>query len=151
MKLLLETENSLRVIADSAIARNNQPWFLPDCGSNWRWTLALGFRIAKLGKNISPKFAQRYIDATTLIWVPEADSCSCLDYMDGAVVCGTWIPVTDFPERAGQMLSRLSSFSTMKTGDIIAYPLPQTPTPIEINQHISQSIDNVDVLNFNIK
>lgn len=151
MKLLLETDNSLRVIADSAIGRNNQPWFLPDCGTNWRWRLAQAFRIAKLGKNVAPKFAPRYFDATTLLWVPEADNCDCLDFMDGAVVCGNWLPISTPSEHAGKLLSRVSDFSTMKTGDIIAYFLPYSPEPIEINQHISQSIDNIEVLNFNIK
>lgn len=151
MKLLLETENSLRVIADSAIGRNNQPWFLPDCGTNWRWRPALALRNAKLGKNISPKFAQRYFDAMTLLWVPEADGCDCLDFMDGAVVCGKWIPISTVPDQASRLLADCSKFSTMKTGDIIAYCLPHQLSPIEIGQHISQSLDNIEVLNFNIK
>lgn len=148
---MLETDNSLRLIADSAIGRTSQPWFLPECGENWRWRMAVGFRISKLGKNISPKFAQRYFDATTYIWVPEADGCDCLDYMDGAVVCGKWQPTEQPTERAMSLLSRISTWSTMKTGDIIAYLLPDPAKPITINQHISNTLNDTEVLNFNIK
>lgn len=151
MKLLLETDNTLRLIADSAIGRNLQPWFLPDSGENWRGRFALGFRVGKLGKNVPPKFAPRHFDAMTLIWVPEADRFDCLDFMDGAVVCGKWLPIEQLPDRAADLLAKTSAWSTMKTGDIIAYTLPVPATPININQHISNTLNNEEVLNFNIK
>lgn len=151
MKILLQTPSSLRVIADSAIARNRQPWFLPDFGKNWQWKRALAFRVCKLGKNISPKFADRYIDATTLLWVAEADGCSCLDYMDGSIICGSWLETTSLPANAVNLLCEISRSSTVKNGDIIALLLPDSPEAIKINDHISLAIDNNEVLSFNIK
>lgn len=151
MKILLKTPSALRVIADSALGRNRQPWFLPDFGENWRWKRALAFRISKLGKNIAPKFANRYIDACTLLWVAEADGCDALDYMDGAVVCGNWLELENLPAEATDLLCEISRAATVKNGDIIALLLPDSPEPIFINDHISLSLDSNEVLSFNIK
>ena len=52
------------------MARNRQPWFVPDFGDNWQWSVALAVRISRLGKCIQPKFASRYYDARTLLWLP---------------------------------------------------------------------------------
>lgn len=49
------------------MARNRQPWFVPDFGDNWQWSVALAVRISRLGKCIQPKFASRYYDARTLL------------------------------------------------------------------------------------
>lgn len=87
----------------------------------------------------------------TYLWIPEADGYDGLDFMDGAVVCGKWLPSDQIPEKALHLLSKLSVWSTMKTGDIIAYTLPGSPQPIKINQHISNTLNNIEVLNFNIK
>ncbi|MDE6513031.1 MAG: hypothetical protein K2L05_02460 [Muribaculaceae bacterium] len=151
MKILLKTPSSLRIIADSALARNRQPWFLPDFGQNWRWQRALAFRICKLGKNISPKFAGRYVDAITLLWIAEADGCPALDYMDGAIVCGNWMDLEELPAEATDLLCEITRAATVKNGDIIALQLPDAPEPISINDHISLSLANNEVLSFNIK
>lgn len=151
MKLLLKSDNAVRVIADSAIARNSQPWFLPDFGENWRWRTALAFRIGKLGKNVASRFADRYLDAVTLLWVAEADGFGACDYMDGAVVCGNWIPLNEVPEAAASLLADVTCSATIKHGDILAIMNPGESTPISINDHISLSLDETEVLNFNVK
>lgn len=151
MKVLLKTDTTMRVIADSAVGRNNQPWFLPDFGENWRWRTAMAFRVSKLGKNVAPRFANRYLDAVTLLWVAEAGDCNATDYMDGAIVCGNWIPLNEIPDEASGMLADVTRFATVKNGDILAILSQSTPNPIQINEHISLSLDGTEVLSFNIK
>lgn len=149
MKLLLfDIDGNMHVIPDSAIGRDSQPWFLPDFGSNWRGYEAVAVRIGRLGKGIAPKFAERYVDAMTTIWVAEADQCPALDFMDGRVVTGEWQQ-----PQPGESLNALlalvveaSKFATLKNGDIIAMAIPNTLRAIEINHHISNSC-----LSFNIK
>lgn len=149
MKLLLKDSGKVRVIADSAIARNRQPWFLPDFGLNWRWRTAIAFRVNKLGKNVNPKFMARYIDAVTLLWVPEADEVKEADYMDGAVVCGIWLtPNFELPK---EELASFTLTATIKNGDILAFMLPDSSSPIALNQHISLQYMNQEVISFNIK
>lgn len=149
MKLLISDNEKVRVIADSAIGRNRQPWFLPDAGSNWRFRLAAGYRVSKLGKNITPKFMERHIDAATLLWVAEADDFAALDYMDGAVVCGEWQELpADFP---AEELAEFTRCTTIKNGDILALMLPKDATQLKLNDHISIEYNNNEVLSFNIK
>lgn len=149
MKLLLNDSGRVRVIADSAIGRNRQPWFIPEEGKNWRWRSALAYRVSKLGKNVSAKFIGRYIDAVTLLWVAEADDFDASDYMDGAVVCGNWLNLDS--EFAADALSEFTRNATIKTGDILAFMLPESAVPIELNQHISLQLKNQEVISFNIK
>lgn len=149
MKLLLKDADKVRVIADSAIARNRQPWFLPAEGKNWRWRQAVGYRVSKLGKRVSPKFIDRYIDAVTTLWVAETDDFNHLDFMDGAVVCGDWIEISE-PLPAAE-LARFTDSTTIKNGDILAFMLSVPAQPIEINRHISIARNGTEVLCFNIK
>ena len=51
---------------DSAYQRNRRPFFLPDFSNQVEYETELVFRIGRLGKGISEKFAARYIDAVTV-------------------------------------------------------------------------------------
>lgn len=152
MKLLLrDTCNRMRVVADSAIGRDGQPWFIPDFGSAWRWRKAVAFRVSKLGKNVSAKFAPRYFDAVTLLWVAEADNCDALDYMDGAVVCGQWRPVGEIPADIIADIVEVTAYATVKNGDIFALMLPDAAEPMVANRRVELALNNEIVLRFNIK
>ena len=51
---------------DSALLRDNKPFFLPDFSSEIHYETEIVLRINKLGKNIAPRFASRYYDAIAL-------------------------------------------------------------------------------------
>lgn len=51
---------------DSALLRNNDPFYIPDFANEFHYECELVFRIHKLGKNIDEKFANRYYDAIGL-------------------------------------------------------------------------------------
>ena len=51
---------------DSSILRNRRPFFLPDYLGRVDYETELVVRINRLGKSISARFADRYIDAVTL-------------------------------------------------------------------------------------
>lgn len=149
MKLLLSDSNGqIHIIPDSAIGRDSQPWFLPDFGSNWHGYEAVAVRISRLGKGILPKFADRYVDAYTTLWVAEADDCHGIDYMDGRVMTGKWLPIEscDSLQPLLAQLVEASKYATLKNGDIIAAAISETRRPIHVGDHISNSC-----LNFNIK
>lgn len=168
MKALIEAENpaGFRMIADSAFGRNGQPWFVPDFGSQWRWRLMLAFRVSRLGKCVAPRFAGRYYDALTLMYVPWCDAPEAdvlLGCMDGGAVAGNWIALPDTIEINGESMSlsdfdidhflaKVSQYTTLKTGDILALEIKGSEyQPIEINNRVEASINGETVLGFNIK
>ncbi|MBR9998495.1 MAG: fumarylacetoacetate hydrolase family protein [Cyclobacteriaceae bacterium] len=51
---------------DTAIVRNNQPFYIPDFSVDIHYEVELVLRIAKTGKNINERFAPRYYDAIGL-------------------------------------------------------------------------------------
>lgn len=51
---------------DSSILKDGKPFFIPDFADNFEYEGELVFRINRLGKNISERFAHRYYDAVTV-------------------------------------------------------------------------------------
>lgn len=45
---------------DSAIIKNNKPFFLPDFSNDLHYEVEIVVKINRLGKNINPRFASRY-------------------------------------------------------------------------------------------
>lgn len=48
------------LMPDTALLRNNQPFFYPDFSNNIHFEVEIVIKMDRLGKNIAPKFANRY-------------------------------------------------------------------------------------------
>lgn len=48
------------LMPDSALLRNNQPFFYPDFSTDIHFEVEIVIKINRLGKNVAPKFAYRY-------------------------------------------------------------------------------------------
>jgi 2-keto-4-pentenoate hydratase/2-oxohepta-3-ene-1,7-dioic acid hydratase in catechol pathway len=88
---------------DSALLKNNKPFFLPGFSDNIHYEVEVVIKISKLGKGISAKFAHRYYDEVTLgidITARDIQSRQAKNGMpwelskcfDGAAPVGTFIP-----------------------------------------------------------
>jgi len=51
---------------DTSLLRNNEPFYIPPFSNDIHYGIALVYRICKVGKNISLRFAHRYYDAIAL-------------------------------------------------------------------------------------
>lgn len=51
---------------DTALLRNNQPFFMPDFSQELHHEVEVVLRICRLGRHIEPRFAHRYYDAITV-------------------------------------------------------------------------------------
>ena len=51
---------------DSALLKDSKPFFIPDFSKQVDYETELVVRICRLGKNIAPRFANRYYDAVTV-------------------------------------------------------------------------------------
>jgi len=91
---------------DSAILKNNKPFFLPGFSANIHYEVEVVLKISKLGKGVFAKFAHRYYDELTLgIDITARDLQSSLaakgmpweisKCFDGAAPLGNFIPVSE--------------------------------------------------------
>lgn len=96
---------------DSALLKNNKPFFLPGFSENIHYEVEAVIKISKLGKSISARFAPRYYDEVTLgidITARDIQSRqSALGYpwelskcFDGAAPIGTFVPVSSVKDMA---------------------------------------------------
>jgi acylpyruvate hydrolase len=60
------TEPVVFLKPDSALLKNNKPFFLPDFSKNIHYEVEVVVKICKLGKGIAAKYAHRYYDEITL-------------------------------------------------------------------------------------
>lgn len=51
---------------DSSLLKDSKPFFIPDFAKEFEYEGELVFRINRLGKNVSERFAHRYYDAVTV-------------------------------------------------------------------------------------
>jgi acylpyruvate hydrolase len=90
---------------DSAILKNNKPFFLPDFSDEIHYEVEVVVKICKLGKGITAKYASRYFDEITLgIDITARDLQNRLSKaglpweiskcFDGAAPLGNFIPVS---------------------------------------------------------
>lgn len=169
----------LILATDSSLVKDGRPVFLPEISQKWECRLSVAYRISRLGKTISQRFAKRYIDAMTLTarFVPtdlinelskRGESLSpWATAFDGAVAIGKWqelkdrmtvrimspaeseFTISDLP--IDEAIARLSESFILKTGDIIVPGPPILSFGTAIGAHITAAIDNNDILTFNVK
>jgi len=172
---------------DSALLKNNKPFFLPDFSDDMHYEAEVVVRISKLGKSIEPRFAHRYYDEITagidltardlqtklskarLPW--EISKC-----FDGAAPVGKFVPVSSFTDvekldfrleingrivqqsntsdmifSIDEIISYVSRFFTLKTGDLIFTGTPSGVGPVRKGDHLVAFIGEMSLLDFMIR
>lgn len=164
------------LMTDSSISSQGKPVFVPELSNEWVCRFAPVFRIGRLGKTISRRFASRYVDAvamsarlvplemeaTTLRLSPWATA------FDGAISIGRFVN----PETAnrfevsvenrkldGKVADRdidraielISRYFILKNGDLIIPYGPRVELPVSIDNKVEASLDGTLNLKFNVK
>lgn len=173
---------------DTALIRNNGPFYYPEFSKDIHFETELVLRICKEGKNIQEKFAQKYYDAIGVgidftardLQQKAKEKGLPWDIAKGfngsAPVSDKFIPVNEFKElsninfslqidgevkqqgNTGLMLfnfdyivSYLSIFFTLRTGDLIFTGTPKGVGPVKVGNVLSAYIENEKLLEFEIK
>ena len=171
---------------DSALLKENKPFFIPEFSSQIEHEAELVFKINRLGKNIAEKFAHRYyaeialgIDFTARDLQQQArqngSPWEISKGFDGAAVISEFIPLKEFDNpqniafslfKNGQIVQRgnsnemifaidkiisyVSTFFTLKTGDLIFTGTPSGVGKVETGDKITGFIEDKEMLNFKI-
>lgn len=153
---------------DSCLLNGRKPMFIPD------WTHELGMtpckmlRVSRLGKEIAPRFADRYYDAVA----PGADFIA-LDILreaktkgepwtkaiafDYSLAIGSWIPddgqwaENDWVISPENAIVEASKVMTIRQGDLIYIQAKQAPRIVEKEEIIRTKIDGEEKLYCKIK
>lgn len=173
---------------DTAVIRNNAPFYYPGFSKDIHHEVELVLRICKEGKNIEQKFANKYydgigigIDFTARDLQQKAKEKGlpwdiAKGFNGSAPVSDKFIPVSDFKNLAdinfkleidGQVkqqgntslmlfnfdyiISYLSGFFTLKTGDLIFTGTPKGVGPVTVGNMLSAFIENEKLLEFEVK
>lgn len=167
----------LRLYADSAIGRDVMPLFIPDIPGGWHARICVALRVCRLGKDISQKFAMRYVDAISLValLLPDTDGISwdrsgALALLDSAVTTGRWhecdvASLSDIkvevdsehrtiPAAALDIATRVrevSRMATLRIGDMLIIDSTGIDLPLIPDTHIHAAIDGEPCLSLKVK
>ena len=173
---------------DTALLRNNAPFYYPAFSNDVHYEGELVLRICKEGKNIDEKFALKYIDAIGIgvdftardLQQKAKEKGLPWDISKGfngsAPVSDKFIPVGDFKDLKNinfslkineelkqqgntsfmlfsfdYIISYLSKFFTLRTGDLIFTGTPKGVGPIKVGDVLSASVENEKLLEFEVK
>ncbi|MDR3118507.1 MAG: fumarylacetoacetate hydrolase family protein [Mediterranea sp.] len=95
---------------DSAILKDGNPFFIPDFSEEIHYEAELVARICRLGKNIAPRFADRYYDALTVgidftardlqrKYRRAGNPWELCKGFDSSAAIGTFVPVSRFADK----------------------------------------------------
>jgi len=173
---------------DTAVLRNNEPFYYPDFSKDIHHEVELVLRICKEGKNIEEKFSHKYYDAIGIgIDFTARDLQSKLKekglpwdiakgFNGSAPLSDKFIPASEFKDLTninfklevdGQLkqegntslllfsfdyiISYLSKFFTLRTGDLIFTGTPKGVGPVAIGNKLSAYIEHEKLLEFEVK
>ena len=173
---------------DTALIRNNGPFYHPEFSKDIHHEVELVLRICKEGKNIEEKFAHKYYDSIGVgidftardLQQKAKDKGLPWDIAKGfngsAPLSDKFIPVGDFKnlkdinfslqvdgklKQQGNtslmlfnfeyIISYLSKFFTLRTGDYIFTGTPKGVSAVTIGNVLSAYIENEKLLEFEVK
>jgi 2-keto-4-pentenoate hydratase/2-oxohepta-3-ene-1,7-dioic acid hydratase in catechol pathway len=173
---------------DTAILRNNAPFYYPDFSTDIHYEAELVLRICKEGKNIDTRFAGKYYDAIGigidftardlqdkakakgLPWDIAKGFNGSAPISDKFIATSEFTNLTDInfslqidgmirqQGNTGLMLfnfdyiiSYLSRYFTLRTGDLIFTGTPQGVGPVKVGNVLSAYIENEKLLEFEVK
>jgi len=173
---------------DTAILRNNAPFYYPSFSNDIHHEVELVLRVCKKVKNIEEKFASKYYDAIgvgidftardiqsklkakSLPWdiskgfngsAPISDKFIAIDQFPDKKAINFKLEVNGELKQAGNtslllfsfdyIISYLSTFFTLRTGDLIFTGTPKGVGPVVIGDKLTAYIEDEKLLEFEVK
>ncbi len=157
---------------DSCLLNGRKPLFIPDWTKELGVTECMVLRVSRLGKEIAPKFANRYYDAVA----PGADFIA-MDVLreakaqgkpwtralafDYSLAIGEWINNDEMSATAllndeliitpEEAIAEASKVMTIRQGDLIYIQVKSTPRKVEKEEIIRKELDGEERLYCKIK
>ena len=163
--------------ADSSLLKDGKPFFIPDDMGRIDYEGELVVRICRLGKSVPERFASRYYDAVTVgldLARKQGLPWTICKGFDGSAIIGEWLPLegdvqklnfrldkngttvqdghaTDMLFSVNQLISYISNYFTLKTGDLLFTGTPAGVGPVAVGDLLEGYIENRRVLSCQCK
>ncbi len=187
MNAAVPTEPVFFLKPDTAIIKDNAPFYYPDFSKEIHHEVELVMKINKPGKNIEPKFAHKYYDeiGIGIDFTARDIQAKCKEKglpwekakaFDGSAPIGKFIDKKNLKDlndinfqltingkvvQKGNtkdllfsfdtIIAYVSTFLTLKKGDLIYTGTPEGVGNVEIGDRLQASIENEKLLDFQIK
>jgi acylpyruvate hydrolase len=173
------TEPVIFLKPDTAILKDNEPFYHPDFSNDVHYEVEIVLKINKVGKNIEAKFAHKYYDEIGIgIDFTARDLQSKLKEkglpwekakaFNGSAPISGFVPKSQFldlqhlnfhldvngeTKQKGNTLMMLwnSKYFTLKTGDLIFTGTPAGVGKVVVGDKLTAFIEGVEMLNFEVK
>lgn len=173
---------------DSALLRNNAPFYYPSFSTDVHYEVELVLRVSKEGKNIDEKFSSKYFDAIGIgvdftardLQQKAKEKGLPWDIAKGfngsAPVSDVFKPIAAFTDLKNinfsltvngevrqqgntsfmlfsfdYIISYLSKFFTLRTGDLIFTGTPKGVGPVKVGDVLSARVEDEKLLEFEVK
>lgn len=172
---------------DTALIKDNQPFYYPDFSKEIHHEVEIVLKINKPGKNIAVEFANKYYDeiGIGIDFTARDIQTKCKEKglpwekakgFDGSAPVGIFVNKNKFTDMDAinfyftingntvqkgntkdllfsfdTVISYISKFITLKTGDLIFTGTPEGVGPVAIGDRLEAYIENEKLLNFEIK
>ena len=187
MNAAVPTEPVFFLKPDTAVIKDNAPFYYPDFSKEIHHEVELILKINKVGKNIDPQFANKYYDeiGIGIDFTARDLQAKCKEKglpwekakaFDGSAPVGRFIDkkklkdinninfqlningktvqkgnTKDLLFPFDTVIAYVSKFFTLKTGDLIYTGTPEGVGPVVIGDRLQASIENEELLDFQIK
>ncbi len=131
--------------ADSALLKDKKPFFIPDDLGTIEYETELVVRICRLGFDGSAALGE---------WIPKEKFLNIQRLRFHLDINGQTIQegcTSDMLYKVDEIISYISRYFTLKTGDILYTGCPSGCAPVHINDHLEGYIEERKVLDFNCK
>jgi 2-keto-4-pentenoate hydratase/2-oxohepta-3-ene-1,7-dioic acid hydratase in catechol pathway len=171
---------------DTALLKDNEPFYLPDFSNDIHHEIELVVKISKAGKHIQQEFAKNYYEQVTvgIDFTARDLQQQCKEKglpwekakaFDGSAPVGTFIAINsnevnelpfyleingekkqqgntaDMLFSVDSIISYVSKFVTLKTGDLIFTGTPAGVGPVKIGDRLKGFLSNQPLIEFEIK
>ncbi|MCQ2330158.1 MAG: fumarylacetoacetate hydrolase family protein [Paludibacteraceae bacterium] len=184
----LPSEPTLFMKPDTALLRENKPFFLPHFSNQMEHEVEVIVRINRVGRNIQERFAPRYyseiglgVDFTARDLQnrckEKGQPWEIAKAFDNSAVVSEFVPLAEFGKeiqnlnfelwKNGELQQRgctgdmlftvnkiieyISSFFTLKVGDIIFTGTPAGVSKVAIDDHLVGQLEGREMFNFYVK
>lgn len=154
---------------DSCLLNGRKPFFMPDWSQEIGVTPCMILRVSRLGKEIAPKFADRYYDAVApgedFIALDKAREAQAAGKpwtealaFDFSLAIGEWMDKGegrmakgDWLMRPEEAISEASKVMTIRQGDLIYIQAMQAPQPVKKEDILRVEVEGEEKLYCKIK